>query len=188
MNRAQPLVSLRQTKILVIEDNPQALEILSQVLVGFGISEFRKCESLQDAHTAIDKSEFDVMIVDGELAGESGFEFTRFVRSRVGASNFTTPIVIITGSPTRAKVVEARDGGANFVIAKPIVPRTLLDRIVWIARNTREFIESEDYCGPDRRFRNVPLPFGMDDRRADAVRLTATPQRDLSQDEIDALF
>ncbi|MDX2235092.1 MAG: response regulator [Hyphomonadaceae bacterium] len=188
MTKPKPLINLRQTKMLVVEDNPQALEILSQVLVGFGVSEFRKCETLEDAYLAIDKSMFDVMIVDGELSGESGFAFTRHVRGRIGANNFATPIVIVTGAPTRAKVAEARDGGANFVIAKPIVPRTLLDRIVWIARHSRDFIESDAYCGPDRRFHNIPLPFGVEDRRAEAVRLTATPERDLSQDEIDALF
>lgn len=188
MAGARTFLNLRSARILVVEDNPQALEILSQVLVGFGISEFRKCETAEDAHRALAKGVFDVIIVDGEMGVEDGFAFTQRIRTGSGEGNRTAPILIVTGCPTREKVLEARDCGANFVLAKPIVPRTLLDRLIWMARHQRDFIESDAYTGPDRRFHNVPLPEGIEDRRADAVQLTATPTRELSQSEIDSLF
>lgn len=181
-------MNFRNTRVLVIEDNPHALEIISQILVGFGISHSQKCETMDDAYNAVDKSQFDIILADGEMKGGDGFAFTRRVRSDPGGCNFTTPVIIVSGCPTRQKIIDARDAGASFVIAKPMSPGILLARMTWIAKNDREFIVSDTYRGPDRRFRNLPLPPGIEERRAAALRIAQSPERDLSQDEIDALF
>ena len=60
--------------------------------------------------------------------------------------------------------------------------------MLWIAQRSRSFISDPGYCGPDRRFRTVPLPDGTFERRNADLILTAKPERDLSQDEIDGLF
>lgn len=181
-------MNLRHTRVLVIEDNPHSLEIISQILVGFGINQSQKCETMEDANLAVEKSQFDIILADGEMKGQDGFAFTRHVRADPGACNFTTPIIIVSGCPTRQKIIEARDSGASFVIAKPMVPGALLDRIIWIAKGDRDFVVADTYRGPDRRFRNMPLPEGVDERRAAALRMAQSPKRALSQDEIDSLF
>lgn len=188
MVAANTRVSLRNTRILVIEDNPQAMDIMAQVLVGFGISTSTKCETAEDGLRALEQGRFDLVILDGEMRETDGFQITRHIRSRPKEPNFSTPIIIVSGCTTRGKAIEARDCGANYLIAKPIVPKTFLDRMIWIARSTREFVVCDTYCGPDRRFRNMPLPPGVEERRADAMRLSESPQRELSQEEVDALF
>jgi DNA-binding response OmpR family regulator len=70
-----------------------------------------------------------------------------------------------------SRVTEARDCGANFVITKPFSSATLLERIVWVARDERPFLEVGDYFGPDRRFRTVGPP--GEERRADLIRQSA---------------
>jgi DNA-binding response OmpR family regulator len=60
----------------------------------------------------------------------------------------------------------ARDAGANFVLTKPIAPNLLLQRIMWIGRDARPFVELESYVGPDRRFSLDGPPDGAPDRRA----------------------
>ncbi|MET0546726.1 MAG: response regulator, partial [Caulobacterales bacterium] len=185
---AGTLVNLRNTKVLVIDDNPHALEIISQVLVGFGIAGTQRCDSAPSAERYIQSIQYDLIMTDAEMVNEAGLDFTRFIRSRPSAYNFSTPIIVTTGCPTLEKTATARDNGANFVLAKPIVPQTLMDRILWIARHTRPFVASETYAGPDRRFRNVPLPEGLEDRREETRRLIAEPTRAMAQDEIDSLF
>ncbi len=68
----------------------------------------------------------------------------------------------------RGRVAEARDCGANFVVTKPFSPALLLERILWVARDTRPFLEVGDYLGPDRRFRHTDYE-GVE-RRADMLR------------------
>ncbi|MEK9947470.1 MAG: hypothetical protein VW999_15980 [Alphaproteobacteria bacterium] len=56
-----------------------------------------------------------------------------------------------------------------MVVAKPISPRSLYSRLQWAAENERAFIESESYCGPDRRFK-VEGPPAEGGRRADDTK------------------
>jgi DNA-binding response OmpR family regulator len=94
----------------------------------------------------------------------------------------------MSGSTSFLRISAARDAGANMVVRKPISPGVLMDRILWLARVSRPFITSDGYCGPDRRFKNHILPLGVEERRAEALALTASPERALSQMEVDSLF
>ena len=58
------------------------------------------------------------------------------------------------------------------MIAKPISPKVLLDRLFWLARDKRDFIEADTYVGPDRRFKHLGPPAGSVERRYDAQRKT----------------
>jgi hypothetical protein len=64
-------------------------------------------------------------------------------------------------------VTKARDCGANFLLTKPIMPHSLMERVIWVAQEARPFIELDTYAGPDRRFKNVGPPDGVKRRRSD---------------------
>ena len=72
------------------------------------------------------------------------------------------------------------------MVAKPITPKVLLERIFWVAREDRAFIECDTYVGPDRRFKHEGPPPGTDGRRKDdlppEVGEAQTPN--MSDDEI----
>ncbi len=40
-----------------------------------------------------------------------------------------------------------------MIITKPLSPKGLYDRLVWVAFDTRAFVESKTYYRPDRRFK-----------------------------------
>jgi hypothetical protein len=69
-------------------------------------------------------------------------------------------------------------------------PEILVQRIHWVARESRPFIVAPGYVGPDRRFKNSGPPPGTNGRRADDLSLdvpvAAGP--DLNQSEIDGMF
>src|SRR5665213_2141524 len=66
----------------------------------------------------------------------------------------------------RGAVERARDCGSNIVLAKPVSPQSLLERIIWIAREKRPFVNCGSYMGPDRRFHDTGPPAGVQGRRA----------------------
>lgn len=84
--------------------------------------------------------------------------------------------------------MRARDSGATMVLKKPISPSNLANCMEWLARSKREFVNSPTYFGPDRRFRKQAPPDGQPERRAEAIALTSTLDRAMSQDDIDSLF
>lgn len=181
-------LDLRKAKVLLVDDNPQSLELMSQVLVGFRVGRIATCRSAEEARETVAAVAYDLIIIDGEMPEEDGISLARHIRSQREAPNFTAPIVVVSGHTPVEKVTTARDAGANFVVKKPIAPGVLLSRIEWLARNNRQFVTTESYCGPDRRIKQQLLPEGIPERRSSAIALVSNPVRAMSQDEVDSLF
>ena len=98
--------------------------------------------------------------------------------------------MIISGHTQKSKVEKARDCGANFIVAKPLTPKVMIDRVIWVARENRSFIECADYLGPDRRFHSIGPPPNTEGRRSDDLPLEVgeAVEPNLSQDDIDAML
>ncbi len=181
-------LDLRKTTALVVDDNPQSLELLSQILSGFRLGKLKSCQSADEARSLVARERFDLILIDFAMPEEDGLQLARHIRSEPSLPNHTAPILILHGYTPEHMVIQARDAGANMIVRKPVAPGVLLSRIEWIARDTRHFVESDGYCGPDRRIRTVPLSPENPERRRDALALVDDPERAMSQDDISALF
>lgn len=153
---------------MVIEDSPFALELTAQALLGFGIKVRHSCSSAAEAIGILRDHPVDLILVDCEMPGMSGYEFVRWLRRSGLEPNAFAPVIMTAAHVRRSKVSEARDCGANFLITKPFSAGTLLERIVWVSRDARPFLEVGDYFGPDRRFRSEPWK-GLE-RRSEEIR------------------
>lgn len=180
-------LDLRDSKILVVDDNNQSTDLISQMLKGFRVTP-TSCRSAQEARAVVRIQAFDLLIVDSEMPGEDGIEFVRSIRGDPETPNFTVPILLVAAHTPVARIMDARDAGANLVVRKPVSPSILLSRIEWLARSKRQFVQAANYSGPDRRFRVGPLPAGIAERRAEMLALLEEPDRALSQGEVDSLF
>ena len=179
---------MKSIQPLIVDDSSQSLDVVTAILMGFGINRAIKCSSSEDARGILCGRVFDLVIIDCEMPEEDGFGLVRHIRSDPDGPNYTVPILMMSAVTPQSKIQAARDEGANFTIAKPISPTVLLERMLWIAQSQRQFITHANYTGPDRRFHTVPLPAGVGERRNADLMLTAKPERALSQDEIDGLF
>ena len=195
MSTRPPLISsnrlnLDKLVVMIIDDNPQGLEILSQVVAGFGVRSLVRCESGDQAREQLGRTPIDLIISDAQMPGLDGFALTSWIRREAPEHNRYIPIILITSHTRNGDVARSRDCGANYLITKPIRPKTILERIFWIAKEDRLFVEAEGYAGPDRRFRRAGPPAGMTGRRSDDLPVTlgeaTTPN--LSQDQINAMM
>ena len=153
---------------MVIDDSPFALELTAQALLGFGIKVRHACSSAAEAIGVLRDHPVDLILVDCEMPGMSGYEFVRWLRRSGLEPNAFAPVIMTAAHVRRSKVSEARDCGANFLITKPFSAGVLLERIVWVARDARPFLEVGDYFGPDRRFRSEP--WEGPERRSEEIR------------------
>src|SRR6185436_10216878 len=161
-------IDLKAANVLVLDANIEALDGARQMLTGFGARNVHACETADGARRAFHERTFDLMLIDPLLgAGEDGFSLIAWMRREEASPNRCAPIIAVLGHNTMANVTAARDAGANFVVAKPMSPETLLQRIVWVAREQRQFIVAPNYVGPDRRFKRLGPPPGMEGRRAE---------------------
>ncbi len=166
--RQSAVINFTGAMTMVIDDSPFALELTTQALLGFGMRVRHACSSAAEAITILKDCPVDLILVDSEMPGMSGFEFVRWLRRSGLEPNAFAPVILTAAHVRRSKVKEARDCGANFLITKPFSSATLLERMVWVARDSRPFLEVGDYFGPDRRFRKDP--WTGPERRGDEIR------------------
>lgn len=163
------IINLSRANVLLIDDSQFGLRLLEQMLKGFGVRACYACSSTIYAQDVIRREPVDLIVIDCDMPELDGYDLVRWMRNS-GLDNAYTPVVMVAGHTKASKVKKARDCGANFIIARPFSPSTLLDRVVWIARDPRPFLEAPDYAGPDRRFRDDGAPKLVGERRADRLK------------------
>lgn len=184
-------INLDKAVALVVDDNPQALDLLCTVLSSLGLRELVRASSAAEAIEFCKRKVFDLILTDGAMPEMDGYDFVRWLRHEAGEEARLSPAIVVTAHTRRSQVMRARDCGANFIVAKPISPKIILERIFWVAQSKRMFIETETYIGPDRRFRQLGPPAEFPDgRRRDDVSgdVGAVGGDNMSQEELNSLI
>jgi CheY-like chemotaxis protein len=183
-------INLDRSVVLLVEHNTQALEALNAMFRGFGVRKQFKCTSGSEAMHYIKTQEIDLIVTDASMPDMDGYDFIRWLRREAPEDRRFTPVIMLTGHAARSMVEKSRDSGANFVIARPFTPELLLQRVFWVAKDERQMVVSENYVGPDRRFKNLGPPLGMKGRRKDdlSAHVGAATDPNLDQSDIDMLL
>lgn len=119
-----------QTRLLVVDDEPQLRRMLRRYLEGEGFL-VREAEDLDGVRRALEAG-IDLMTLDLKLRASDGLTIARTVRetSRV-------PIIIITAKAGMVDMVAGLELGADDYIAKPFHMREVLARIRSVLRRSR---------------------------------------------------
>ncbi len=182
--------NLEQATVLLIDDNAPALDMLSSIIKGYGVRDHICCASAAAATEVVRQRQIDLILVDCSQPQMDGYDFVRWLRRETPDPTCRTPAIMLTANAAPSDVQRSRDCGASFVVAKPLKPRVLLQRILWLANDTREFIQCESYVGPDRRVRNFGPPLGTPGRREGdlSAHVGAAVEGNMAQSDIDTLI
>ncbi len=115
----------RRQKVLVVDDG----DAERTFLVGLFSAEGYAVDVARDgssALSAITRTSPDVLLLDVELPGQSGFEVCRRVRQN--AATRLLPIILITALDARSQRIEGFEAGADEVLSKPVDTQELLVR------------------------------------------------------------
>jgi CheY-like chemotaxis protein len=111
--------------ILVVEDEPETLELVSMVLRGCGAT----VVSAANAEAGIDelaRVHPHVLVSDLNLPGADGCELVRRVRELPGAR---VPAIALSASSTREDARRALDAGFDVHVSKPVTPDDLVEAV-----------------------------------------------------------
>lgn len=158
-------INLEKASILLMEPNQHGLAILVQIMRGFGAHNLHRATDPQEARDIIRHATVDLIIADPNTKVGDGHEFMRWLRRSEHEKNRFAPLILTSGHATMTTVRKARDTGSNFFVAKPLNSQTMLERVMWVARDNRPFVEVASYVGPDRRFKFEGPPPGVEGRR-----------------------
>ena len=151
-------IDFEKLTILIVENSNMMRSILCEMLRQFGVRDIVLVVSAEEAIEAVQARSFDLIILDFFLGKLDGGDFTRLLRKNKKNLNHKTPILLITALPGHEKVLKVRDCGINEMLAKPISAKNLYMRLHVILTNPRPFILSENYIGPCRRRKQMPIP------------------------------
>jgi CheY-like chemotaxis protein len=185
----KPSINLRDLVILVADGSSYFSMLVHGMLRAFGTSKVVEVRNAVDALRVMNSQRIDVLICDSKLPPHGGHALTRAIRRRTDNEHRMIPIMVMSADTREVTIKRARDAGANMVVAKPMSPINLYDRLAWIALTPRQFVDSPNYFGPDRRFKIEGYPHGVGRRKTDQnVEVAAETGPALAQDDIDNLF
>ncbi len=158
-------MDLANLRFLIAEENRYMLTVLRQQLKAFEIKELIEARDGDDAVHELSSTEVDFAIVDSGMEPVDGLAFIRHVRTGNGIPNAELPIIVLIAHPSVEAIAAARDAGATEVLCKPVSAQLLFDRIQHAIKNSRDFVVSDQFVGPDRRRRRDEQPTGGEERR-----------------------
>ncbi len=123
-------------KVLMIEDDPELAEILSEYLLQFDI-EITNVEDPFIGISTLNTSKFDLVILDLTLPGLDGLDVCSDIRKR-----HDIPIIISSARHDINDKVEALERGADDYLPKPYNPRELEARIKSLLRREKHNFSS----------------------------------------------
>ena len=138
-------------KVLIVDDDYYTRKVVRTLLAVVGIVNVHDATDGARGLEAIGTLRPDVVILDWEMPGIDGTEFTRRVRSPAHFSYPNVPIIMLTGHGERSRVAEAVRLGVHELLLKPVSSKALLDCIVSVLAHPRPMVRRGDYYGPEPR-------------------------------------
>ncbi len=120
------------TNILMIEDDLELAEILTEYLEQFDI-QVTTAEDPFIGLSTLSMQNFDLIILDLTLPGIDGLEVCKEIRKK-----HTTPIIISSARHDITDKVTALDNGADDYLPKPYNPMELQARIKSLLRRNQQ--------------------------------------------------
>ena len=113
----------RQKKILIADDDPAILEVLTLFREDVGY----EVETTHDGHTlqAFEHGHPDLLLLDIWMSGWNGRDLCRFLKSQEETRHL--PILLVSANRDMERI--AREAGADDFIAKPFDLDKLLEKI-----------------------------------------------------------
>jgi two-component system nitrogen regulation response regulator GlnG len=108
--------------VLVVDDEPSILHFFRRAFSDLDV-ELVTASSAADGFEKAQKVQPDLIILDVDLAGESGLDLFRQIQQ----VDSRTPVIFITGHGTTATAIEAMQLGAYEYLLKPLELDQLLD-------------------------------------------------------------
>lgn len=129
---------MKETCILVADDDPKIRRILTNLMEGEG-ARVVQAEDAQGVHALMASEKIDLITLDLQLGTDNGFDIARDIRK-----TDNVPIIMVTGKDDIFDRVIGLELGADDYISKPFHLREVLARIRTVLRRSSLLKETAD--------------------------------------------
>ncbi len=126
--RVHSLPSLAKVKVLLVDDDPDTLQMLS-VMMGESKAVVQTAASVNEALEILEWYQPDVLVSDLAMPGEDGYALIDKVRALDARNGTRTPAVALTSYVRVEDRTHALSAGFNMFVPKPVQPDELIAAI-----------------------------------------------------------
>ncbi len=169
MSPTGDLEKLKQSSIMIVDDEPINIDVVQAFLEEDGYTEFVTVEDSREVLETLEKKAPDLLLLDLMMPHISGFEILQLIRSQ---DKFKfLPVIILTAATDTANKLQALELGATDFLAKPLDQSELSLRV----RNTLAAKAYQDQLAyydpitrlPNRQLFQEELSWALENNRRD---------------------
>ena len=159
-------------RVLVVDDNQQAREILTDSLIGLGfraqpVSSGK--DAIRELVSADTQPPFALVVMDWHMPGMDGLETSRIIK-RGGRLKNVPKVVMVTAFGREDIRAQAEEMGVDGYLLKPVTPSTLFDTLAELFGEVGQETESSRL-----------LRFDTTSRDASGIRILLVEDNELNQ-------
>jgi PAS domain S-box-containing protein len=131
----KPSLSLEGVKVLVIDDEPESLLLLSTVLTQSG-AYVKTASSAEEGFREVQMWRPNVIVSDIGMPGEDGYSFMKRVKAWASETGTRIPAVALTAFARVEDRIKALSSGFQIHVPKPVEPAELITVLVSLIERT----------------------------------------------------
>ncbi|MDV7341548.1 pentapeptide repeat-containing protein [Terasakiella sp. A23] len=151
-------------KVLLCDDDPDAIDIARTTYLDADIGDFVATPSPDEALKHIPKMKPDVILIALKLRTANGINVIQKIRGLNDGEFYKTPVLMLLEKVSQNMLREACRAGIEGALRKPLSGSKILRFSRAVIQKPRRFICVRHYFGPERRSRDDPH-FNGEDRR-----------------------
>lgn len=152
---SQTKLPLSYFHTIIADPNYHLASILKTMLTAMGFVHVQIVRSEKEAYECIRLYKYDILLTELSFREGSGLRLVERIRQTPECLNPTLPVIALSGRAELSDVMAARDVGINEFVVKPFTIQTIFDRLERVIEFPRNFLVSQNYIGPERRFRST---------------------------------
>ena len=142
--------------VLIVNDVASTRRIMSTALKMNQVKEVYEASDGNMGLSLFKQHQPDVIITELDMNPTDGDWMAKKIRNiDVMSLNRSTPIILITNNSESLSIPNIRDSGFDELLMVPFSVESIAERVAFVLNNPREFVESGDYAGPDRRRKDL---------------------------------
>jgi signal transduction histidine kinase len=131
---AHAAASLKDKRVLVVDDEPDAREVVAALLERSG-AQVLAAGSASQALVVFERERPHLVVADIEMPGEDGYSMIRNIRNLAPARGGQTPAVALTAHASASDRIRLLEAGFQRHVPKPVQPAELIAILAALAAN-----------------------------------------------------
>jgi len=123
----QQITSIQGSHVLVVDDEPISLEVVSQQLKLQAVNVIKSVNGVDALEKIQNGLQPDLILLDVIMPGKSGIDVCQEIRQKFSSNEL--PIIMLTGQDQVSDIVKGLEAGANDYLTKPVSNNELMARL-----------------------------------------------------------